>query len=132
MAKVYMSELNLYLSRTIGHRLRCTRIAVNNNNDDNNDNNKRYKRSVSEEKGNVERCLVKCFNLISFRTSFKREKNPQQHQNSTKCLKITKILSCKTSLAPPSNTATKTKRERWSAMMAYAPRSWTIVELKMW
>ena len=33
----------------------------------------------------------------------------------------TKILSCKTSLARPSNTVTKTKRGRWSAMMAYAP-----------
>ena len=31
-------------------------FVVNNSNDDNNDYNKRYKRSVSEEKGNVEPC----------------------------------------------------------------------------
>ena len=72
----------------------CTLIAVNNSNDD---NNKRYKRSVSKEKGNVEPWLVKCFNLISFRYTFKREKYPQPQQNSTKPWKITKILSCKTS-----------------------------------
>ena len=129
MSKVCMSKRNFYLSWTIGHGFWCTLIAVNNSNDD---NNKRYKRSVSKEKGNVEPCLVKCFNLISFRYSFKREKNPQPQQNSTKCWKITKILSCKTSLARPSNTVTKTKRGRWWAMMAYAPKSWTIVELKMW
>ena len=63
MSKVYMSKLNFYLSRTIGHGFWCTLIAVNNSNDDN--NNKRYKQSVSKEKGDVEPCLVKCFNLIS-------------------------------------------------------------------
>ena len=82
MSKAYMSKLNFYLSRTIGHGFWCTLIAVNNSNDD---NNKRYKRSVSKEKGNVEPCLVKCFNLISFRYSFKREKYPQPQQNSRKC-----------------------------------------------
>ena len=66
-------QTEFYLSRTIGHGFWCTLIAVNNSNDD---NNKRYKRSASKEKGNVEPCLVKCFNLISFRYSFKREKNP--------------------------------------------------------
>ena len=80
MSKVYMSKLNFYLSRTIRHGFWCTLIAVNNSNDD---NNKRYKRSVSKEKGNVEPWLVKCFNLISFRYTFKREKYPQPQQNST-------------------------------------------------
>ena len=109
-------QMHFYLSLTIGHGFWCTLIAVNNS-----DNNKRYERSVSKEKGNVQPCLVKCFNLISFRCSFKTEENPQPQQNSTKCWKITKILSCKTLLARPSNTVTKTKRGRWSAMMAYAP-----------
>ena len=54
---------------------------------------------------------------------FQEGKYPQPQQNSTKCWKITQlILSCKTSLARPSNTACyKTKRGRWSAMMVYAP-----------
>ena len=57
MSKVYMSKLNSYLSRTIGHCFWCTlNLVVNNSNDDNNDHNKRYKRSVIEERGNVEPC----------------------------------------------------------------------------
>ena len=36
MSKVYMSKLNFYLSRTIGHGFWCTLIAVNNSNDGNN------------------------------------------------------------------------------------------------
>ena len=57
MSKVYKCKLNFYLSRTIAHRfLVHPEFVVNNSNDDNNDNNKRYKQSVSEERGNVEPC----------------------------------------------------------------------------
>ena len=78
MSKVYMSKLNFYLSRTIGDRFWCTlnlllrivmmiiMIIINDASG----------QSVLRKR-NLEPSLVKCFNLISFRCIFKRERNLQ-------------------------------------------------------